>query len=66
MMGEVKIVESSTSKSKKTYSSPALMNYGSVADLTLGGTARGSDGGNQNPCNPGADSTRDPDLPACS
>ena len=33
------------------------MNYGSVADLTLGGKERGSDGGNQNPCNPGADST---------
>jgi hypothetical protein len=67
MTGDVKIPNTSTSKPKQAYSSPVLMDYGSVATLTLGGSVRGSDGNTTNPCNPGADSTQPPgNAIACS
>ena len=56
MTGDVKTAKTSTPKLKKAYSSPVLKNYGSVADLTLGGPYRGSDG---NVCNTGADASND-------
>jgi hypothetical protein len=57
MTSGVKNAKTSTPKSKKAYSSPVLKNYGSVADRTLGGDFRGSDGQSTNPCNPGNDSS---------
>jgi len=53
-MDELKTPRISSTESKKAYSSPILKNYGSVADLTLGGDYRGSDSGNCAPGNPDA------------
>jgi hypothetical protein len=37
--------ESQPEMLKKTYSSPSLMEYGSIAKLTQGGNGSGADGG---------------------
>jgi hypothetical protein len=46
-----KIPENSTAAERKEYARPLLKNYGSLADLTLGGLNIGSDAGI---CNSGA------------
>lgn len=42
--------ETLQSESRKAYSKPILVEYGSIAKLTQGGASAGGDGGSMQPC----------------